>query len=49
MCLEKRGLRGEDIYNQTQNDTRKGASNDNVKLFAETGVEERSAIYSDTE
>jgi hypothetical protein len=37
-CLEKRELKREEVYIQTQNDTRKGASKKMGKIFRETSV-----------
>jgi hypothetical protein len=44
-----RGLKREELYIETQNDTRKGVTNNNVKLIREKSVRERRAIHSDTE
>jgi hypothetical protein len=47
-CLEERGLRKEEQYIETQNDTREGASENNRKEFRETNAKERRAIHSET-
>jgi hypothetical protein len=47
-CLQKRCLEREERYIQTQNDTRKGASKYNVKIFRETRFKDRRVIHSDT-
>jgi hypothetical protein len=48
-CLEKRGLRREEKYIQTQNNTRKVECKNNGKVFRETRVKEKREIQSDTE
>jgi hypothetical protein len=48
-CLEKRGLRREELYIQTQNNTWKGASKNNGKMFRAARGKERSGIHSDAE
>jgi hypothetical protein len=47
-CLEKRGLRREELYIQTENYTRKGASKNNGIVCIETWVKERRVLNSDT-
>jgi hypothetical protein len=47
-CLEKRGLRREERYMETHNDTRKGTSKYNWKVFRKTSVKQRRPINSDT-
>jgi hypothetical protein len=42
--LDKRWLRREELYIQTQNDTRKAASKNIRKVFRETRVRDRRAI-----
>jgi hypothetical protein len=44
-CIEIRGLRSEEVYIQTPNNTQKGASTYNMKLFIETRVKTKRAIY----
>jgi hypothetical protein len=46
--LENRGLRSEELYIETQNDTREGAFKCNGKGFRKTRVRERRQIHSDT-
>jgi hypothetical protein len=48
-CLEKRGLKREERYIQTQIDTRKRTSKNNDKVVREPGDRVRRGIYSDTE
>jgi hypothetical protein len=43
--LENRGLRREERYIKTEDDTEKGASKYNWKVFVETSVRERRAIH----